>query len=197
MMVVGLTGGIGSGKTTVLNLFKELGVPYYIADIEAKHLMVTSVEIKNEIIALLGKEAYTAKGLSRKFIAEIVFNNREILEQLNTIVHPRVFEHFKNFIESSTADYIIYESAIILDGDSKKLCDKIIVVATPLKTRIERVMKRDGVSEQSVIARINQQMSEKEMIAHSDFVINNISLESTKKEVESINAQILLEIQNA
>ena len=197
MMVVGLTGGIGSGKTIVLNFFKELGVPCYIADVEAKHLMNTSVEIKNEVIALLGEEAYTAKGLNRKFIADIVFNNRDILEQLNAIVHPRVFEDFIKFVESSIADYIIYESAIILDGDSKELCDKIIVVTAPLKTRIERVMKRDDVSEQSVLERINKQMSEKEMLAHSDFVINNISLESTKNEVESINAKILLEIQNA
>ena len=197
MMIVGLTGGIGSGKTTVLKLFKELGVPCYIADIEAKRLMNTSVEIKSEVIALLGEEAYTSKGLNRKFIADIVFNNQDVLEQLNAIVHPRVFEDFKKFFESSTADYIIYESAIILDGDSKIFCDKIIVVATPLKTRIERVVKRDGTSEQSVLARIDQQMSEKEMIAKSDFVINNISLESTKKEVISINTQILLEIQNA
>ena len=196
-MVVGLTGGIGSGKTIVLNFFKEIGVSCYIADVEAKHLMNTSVEIKNEVIALLGEEAYTAKGLNRNFIADIVFNNRDILEQLNAIVHPRVFEDFIKFVESSIVDYIIYESAIILNGDSKKLCDKIIVVTSPLKTRIERVMKRDDVSEQSVLERINKQMSEKEMLAHSDFVINNISLESTKNRVESINAKILLEIQNA
>ncbi|MDC9723020.1 MAG: dephospho-CoA kinase [Urechidicola sp.] len=196
MVVVGLTGGIGSGKTSVLNFFKELGVPCYIADVEAKRLMKTSIEIKKEVIDLFGDKAYTTKGLNRKFIADIVFNNRDILEQLNAIVHPRVFEDFIKFVANSKADYVIYESAIILDGDSKKLCDKIIVVAAPLKTRIERVIKRDGVSKQSVLARINQQMSEKEMIAHSDFTINNISLESTKREVESINTKILLEIQN-
>ncbi len=197
MIVVGLTGGIGSGKTTVLNLFKDLNIPCYIADIEAKRLMNTSAEIKSEVIALFGKEAYSAIGLNREFIADIAFHNPSKLEQLNAIVHPRVFEDFKNFVANSKADYIIYESAILLNGDSKKICDKIVVVTTPLKIRVERVMKRDGASELAVLARINQQMSEKEMIAQSDFVINNSGLESTKNEVENINTQILLEIQNA
>ena len=197
MVVVGLTGGIGSGKTTVLNFFKELGVPCYIADVEAKRLMNTSVEIKKEVIELFGDEAYLSDGLNRKFIADIVFQNPEKLERLNTIVHPRVFEDFKKFVKSSTADYIIYESAILLNGDSKKLCDKVIVVTSPLSIRIERVMKRDKVSEEAVLARINQQMSEKEMITQSDYVIYNSSLKSTKKEVESINVKILIETLNA
>ena len=196
MIVVGLTGGIGSGKTTVLNLFKELGVPCYIADIEAKRLMNTSVEIKGELINLFGEEAYLSEERNRKFIADIVFANPEKLARLNTIVHPRVFEDFKIFIKNSTADYIIYESAILLDGASKELCDKIIVVTAPLKTRIKRVVKRDRDSEQSVLARMNQQMNEKEMIAQSDFVINNTNLESTQTAVEIINSKLLLEIKN-
>ena len=196
MIIIGLTGGIGSGKTTVLNFFKEIGIPCYIGDVEAKRLMNTSSEIKKELLALFGDKAYTVEGLSRKFIADIVFHNPKKLRQLNAIVHPKVFEDFENFVKRASADYIIYESAILLNGDSKKLCDKIIVVTTPLKLRVKRVMKRDGVSEQSVLARIHQQMSEKEMIAQSDFIINNSNLESTRNSVDAINTQILLEIQN-
>ena len=197
MMVVGLTGGIGSGKTTVLNFFKDYGVPCYIADIEAKRLMNTSVEIKNDLIDFFGKEAYLSEGLNRKFIADIVFANPEKLARLNSIVHPRVLEDFKIFIKNSTGDYIIYESALLLDGASKELCDKIIVVTAPLKTRIKRVVKRDKDSEQSILARMNQQMNEKKMIAQSDFIIDNISLESTQTAVEIINSELLLEIQNS
>lgn len=196
MMVVGLTGGIGSGKTTVLKLFKDLGVPCYIADEEAKRLMNTSIEIKKDLIALFGDDAFTPQGLNRKFIANIVFQNPKKLERLNTIVHPRVFEDFKIFVQNATADYVIYESAILLNGSSKKLCDKIIVVTAPLKTRIERVIKRDMVSEQDVLSRINLQMNEKEMVAKSDFVIDNNNLESTKNKVDKINSLILKEVSN-
>lgn len=196
MMIVGLTGGIGSGKTTVLNFFKDLGVSCYVTDIEAKRLMNTSLEIKKDLIILFGDDAYTSQGLNRKFIADIVFKIPKKLEELNAIVHPRVFDDFKMFVENSKADYIIYESAILLQGDFKNLCDKIIVITAPLKTRIERVVQRDKVLEQDVLARINQQMSEKEMMKKADFIINNISLESTKNEVDSVNRLLLKEIKS-
>ncbi|PCI12081.1 MAG: dephospho-CoA kinase [Flavobacteriaceae bacterium] len=195
-MIVGLTGGIGSGKTTVLNFFKDLGVSCYVTDIEAKRLMNTSLEIKKDLIILFGDDAYTSQGLNRKFIADIVFKIPKKLEELNAIVHPRVFDDFKMFVENSKADYIIYESAILLQGDFKNLCDKIIVITAPLKTRIERVVQRDKVLEQDVLARINQQMSEKEMMKKADFIINNISLESTKNEVDSVNRLLLKEIKS-
>lgn len=194
MMIVGLTGGIGSGKTTVLNFFKELGVPCYIADIEAKRLMNTSSEIKMDLIKLFGDDAFTLKGLNRKFIAAIVFENPDKLKKLNAIVHPRVFEDFKSFVKKSKSNYIIYESAILLNANSKELYDKIIVVTAPLKTRIERVVKRDTISEQAVLARINQQMNEREMLAHADFIIDNINLETTQNKVDKINLQLLHEI---
>ncbi|MFK5879403.1 MAG: dephospho-CoA kinase [Flavobacteriaceae bacterium] len=194
MMIVGLTGGIGSGKTTVLNFFKNLGVPCYIADVEAKRLMNTSIKIKRDLILLFGDEAFTPKGLNRKFIADIVFQNPEKLAKLNAIVHPGVFEDFKLFVKNSKADYIIYESAILLQGDSKDLCDKIIVVTAPLNTRIERVVKRDGISKDAVLARINQQMNESEMLSNADFIIDNINLNITQNEVDNINTLLLKEI---
>ena len=196
MMVVGLTGGIGSGKTTVLNFFKDLDVPCYIADVEAKRLMNTSLEIKKDVIDLFGKDAYESGALNRKFISSIVFQNPKKLKLLNAIVHPRVFEDFQKFVKKSKSDYIIYESAILLDSPSKNSCDKIIVVTSPIKTRIERVIKRDETSEQLVLARMNQQLSEKKMIAKADFVINNTNLESTKIEVVKLNSIILQGIQN-
>ena len=194
MMIVGLTGGIGGGKTTVLNFFKDLGAPCYIADVEAKRLMNTSIEIKRDLIALFGDDAYMLQELNRKFIADIVFQNPNKLAKLNAIVHPRVFEDFKSFVKNSKADYIIYESAILLSGDSKDLCDKIIVVTAPLNTRIERVVKRDGISKDAVLARMNQQMNESEMLSNADFIIDNINLNTTQNKVEKINTLLLKEI---
>jgi len=191
MIVVGLTGGIGSGKTTVLNFFKELGVSCYIADVEAKKLMNTSLEIKKEICSLLGDEAYGVNGLNRKYIASIVFKNTSLLQQLNAIVHPRVYQDFKRFVANATSDYVVYENAILLEGKSKDLCDKIITVIAPLKIRVARVMLRDAATEDEVLARIKNQISDEERVAQSDFVIENIDREQTRQNVMKIHTQLL------
>lgn len=186
-MVVGLTGGIGSGKTTALEMFQEKGVSCYVADIEAKKLMNSSSKIRKKIKKTFGKKAYTSKKLNRAYIAEIVFNNTDMLKTLNNIVHPKVDKHFRKFVKKSEGLYVVYESAILFQGDYKEKFDYTITVTAPLKVRIQRVVTRDNSDEKTVLSRIQHQMSEQEMISKSDFVIQNINLNDTQNEVNRIH----------
>lgn len=190
-MVVGLTGGIGSGKTTVLKEFEALGVPVYIADVEAKKLMNTSDEIKLKLRDLLGHQAYVNEELNRSFIADKVFTNKELLSKLNTIVHPVVHQHFKEFVKKQTAVYLVYENAILFENKSEKLCDLVIVVAANLEDRIKRVMLRDGVDKESVTRRINNQWSQEDKIALADYVINNNDQSKLKEQVNQIHVKLM------
>ncbi|AOW19412.1 dephospho-CoA kinase [Urechidicola croceus] len=191
MMVVGLTGGIGSGKTTVLKMFQKYGIDCYIADVEAKKLMNSSNEIKKEVIDVFGNQAYIDNQLNRKYIAQIVFQNPDKLDLLNSIVHPKVRKHFRKFVENSTSAYVIYESAILFENNGEKQCDFIITVSAPKNVRIQRVIARDNVSEIEVLHRIKNQLSDEEKISKSDFVIENIDLELTKLQVRIIHQELL------
>lgn len=190
-MIVGLTGGIGSGKSTVLKMFQSLGVPIYQADIEAKNIMVHSQEVKKNIINLLGEDSYQNNELNRTYIAQKVFNNKELLAALNAIVHPAVHKHFKNFVAKQTAQYLVYENAILYENNSEHLCDKVIVVAADLEDRISRVMKRDKLDREAVLARMNNQWSQEDKIKKADFVIHNSNLEELVKEVAIVHNQLL------
>ena len=189
--VIGLTGGIGSGKTTVAKLFKELGIAVYIADKEAKLLMKSSIKIKQKIITLLGKNAYRDRLPNKKFIAEQVFNNTPLLNELNAIIHPELAIHFKAWIKKQTGTYIIKEAAILFESGAYKTCDKIILITAPEALRIERVLQRDTTTKEAILARIKHQLSDNEKIKNAHFVINNINLEDTKKEVFKIHNTIL------
>lgn len=191
-MIVGLTGGIGSGKTTVARMFANLGVPVYIADKEAEDLMETSSEIRTEIIKLLGEQAYNGTLPNRAFIADNVFVNSDKLARLNAIIHPRVQQHFLDWVRGQKAPYVIKEAAILFESGSYKNCDKIITVTAPLEVRIHRVVSRDGVTQQAVESRINHQWDESKKVALSDYVIENILIENTEKEVEDIHRKLLL-----
>ena len=195
MKVVGLTGGIGSGKSTVLEMFKTLGIPYYIADNEAKKLMNTSKVIKAKLISNFGDNAYTKDGLNRTYLADIVFNDKNKLKVINSIVHPEVHNHFKEFLKSQKCDYLLFENAILFENGSDKFCDYIITVTAPLETKIDRILKRDKTTREAILARINNQLSDKEKIKKSDFVIANIDLESTKRQVVNIHQQLIENIQ--
>lgn len=187
-MVVGLTGGIGSGKTTVANFFKEFNVAVYIADVEAKKLMNSSEVIKEKLVKEFGKEVYIDNQLNRPYLAEIVFNNKEKLSVLNNIVHPEVYKHLNDFIKSNTdKDYVLYENAILFENKSDVFCDKIITVTAPLEVRISRVLSRDNTSEKEVLQRINNQWSEEKKIMQSNYIISNISLKNTQKSVRKIH----------
>ena len=191
MMIVGLTGGIGSGKSTVAGFFSELGIPVYEADREAKALMNRSKVIRRKLIALFGKRAYRKDELNRPFIAKKIFNDSSLLKEMNAIVHPKVGSHFKRWLKKQKTDYIIKEAAILFESGSHKDCDLIITVTAPEEVRLERVMARDDSEKEQVLAIMNNQISDDERIPRSDFVISNSNLEKTRQKVEEIHAEIL------
>ncbi len=186
MKIIGLTGGIGSGKSTVLQLFQELGMATYVADTEAKKIMNTDKKLISQLLDLFGKKAYVQGVLNNSYIASVVFNNKEKLEALNALVHPRLHEHFNNFIKNSDAEYVIYEAAILFESGSAKLCDYIITVIANLEDRIERVMLRDNTSKAQILERMNHQLNDNYKMEKSNFVIRNNSLANTKLQVSTI-----------
>jgi dephospho-CoA kinase len=186
MKIIGLTGGIGSGKTTVANHFIGAGIPVYIADDEARKIM-QSPEILREIEKIFGSVIFKNEVLNRQKLAEIVFSNSDKLKQLNAIIHPAVKKHFGNWILNyKNSPFVIYETAILFESGSYKDCDKIITVTAPLETRIERVIQRDKTSRENVLKRIKMQWTDDQRLGKSDFVIENINPEITKSEVGKI-----------
>lgn len=192
MKIIGLTGGIGSGKSTVLNFFKELGAPVYVSDVEAKRIMHSSQDIIDKVTELFGKEAYIQGELNRKLIAAIVFSDKNKLKALNEIVHPAVYKDFKEFIKMKKAPYVIYESALLFENKSESQFDTIVLVVAPLKLRIERVQKRDQSTIAEIEARINNQLSDEIKIEKSDYILLNTNLGTTKKEVQRLHNLFLV-----
>ena len=190
MMIVGLTGGIGSGKTTVAKLFKELGVPVYNSDLRAKKLMKNSREIRTAVIDLLGKDSYVLERLNKKYIADKVFSNKELLQKLNAIVHPAVRNDFLRWVKSKKTSYVIQEAAILFENSSYSNFDKIILVKAPKKVRLERILERDNGSKEEILARMENQWDDSEKIPLSDYIIENIDLDQTKLQVEQIHRQL-------
>ncbi|MEI6817032.1 MAG: dephospho-CoA kinase [Bacteroidota bacterium] len=175
MLVIGITGGIGSGKTVVCKLFQQLGVPVYNADNEAKKLMASDLVLIKMIKKKFGPEVYGSKDeLNRKKLAEIVFKDKEALAKLNSIVHPAVRKHFKKWVtEHSDVPYVMKEAAILIESGASEDCNKIITVVAPNNLRIKRVVERDNVSKERVKSIIASQMSTSENVKKSDFVIHN------------------------
>ena len=183
--IAGITGGIGSGKTTAAKFFEELGVPVYNSDTRAKIIQNENSEVKVKIIEAFGDEAYNESGLNRDYIAKQVFNNNEKLKQLNQIVHPAVFNDFEKWKQQQTSNIVMKEAAILIESGSYKDCNVVISVLVDLEKRIERTMMRDGFTREEVLSRIAKQISDEERIAKSDFIIdNNGDLDHLKKEVE-------------
>lgn len=189
-MVVGVTGGIGSGKSTVVAEFQQLEVPCYVADVEAKKLMISSKEVQSKIVDLLGEEAYQEGELNRSFISDKVFHNKELLAQLNGIVHPAVHQHLKEFVAQQKAPYCIYESAILYENNNEYLCDKVIVITADLEERIQRVLHRDHVTREAVLARIKNQWSQEEKVKKADFIIENKDLKTLKQQVLAVHQKL-------
>ncbi|UOY06923.1 dephospho-CoA kinase [Muricauda sp. SCSIO 64092] len=190
-MIVGLTGGMGSGKSTVAAFFRELGVPVYDSDEEAKLLMVDSEEVRKDIVQLFGPGAYHGKKLNKAFISKIVFNEKEKLKQLNAVVHPAVRKHFLSWVQSRDFPYVIQETALIFENKAQKNYDLVILVTAPEKVRIQRVMDRDAMSEAQIKARLGNQLSDESKIPLADHMIENIDLEQTKKDVGKLHKTIL------
>ena len=190
MMVVGLTGGIGSGKSTIAKAFAALGIAVFNSDEQAKALIANNAQVKKRIIAAFGEEAYQNGEYNRAYIAQIVFNNSEKLAILNGIVHPALAKYFKRWAKEQTSPYVLKEAAILFESGSYKDCDYIITVTAPEEVRIARVMARDHCTEAQVRARMAQQWSDAQRIALSNAVIENIDLEKAKKEVKRINNEL-------
>ena len=184
--IIGLTGGIGSGKTTVANHFRVAGIPVYIADDEARKIM-QSDEINAEIKKKFGDTVFDNGILNREKLSGIVFNDPEKLKLLNAIIHPAVKKHFSSWIlNQKNAPYIIYEAAILFESGSYKDCDIIITVTAPLELRIQRVIQRDKTTRENVLSRINMQWNDEKRIDKSDFVIENDTTEIAKSAVDKI-----------
>jgi dephospho-CoA kinase len=175
MLKIGLTGNMGSGKTTVSKIFEILGIPVFYADDAAKTVMVKDKILINEIKAAFGKTSYFDDGsLNRKHIADIVFNNDEQLTKLNSIVHPATFRAFDEWVKNvGNVPYVLKEAALLFESNSYKMCDYSIMVQAPLEIRIKRVMQRDGLTRDEVEKRNAHQFSEEKKTALANYIIKN------------------------
>lgn len=195
MIKVGITGGIGSGKTTVCEIFERLGVPVYYADKQAKYLMETDKKLREAIRQLFGDEAFDAENnLNRAFIAGIVFKDEEKLLALNALVHPAVkadYDSWNAILARKEYPYSLKEAALLVESGSYKDLDKLIVVSAPLEDRIKRVMARDNVSEEQVKARIDAQLPDAEKVKLADYVIDNNLIMELVPQVSKVHLDLL------
>ncbi|MEN9909500.1 MAG: hypothetical protein RLZZ540_2649 [Bacteroidota bacterium] len=184
--IIGLTGGIGSGKTTIANYLASLGIPVYIADDAGKKVMQTK-EILEAIKEQFGAAIFDENQLNRAKLAGIVFDDPNQLKALNAIVHPAVRKDYKDWLSQHQKDPIlVYESAILFESGSYKDFDYILTITAPLETRIERVLKRETISRDQVLNRINSQWTDEQRISKSDFVVDNIDIVKTKLKIDKI-----------
>jgi dephospho-CoA kinase len=173
MLKVGLTGGIGSGKSTVARIFEVFGIPVYYADNASKRLMNEDEELKSKVISVFGKDAYPDNVLDRKYLSELVFNDSEKVNLLNSLVHPATIKDALQWMQIQKAPYVIKEAALIFESGSNKDLDYIIGVKAPVELRIKRTMARDNISDEQVKARMNIQMDEESKIRLCHYVIVN------------------------
>ncbi|MDL2251277.1 dephospho-CoA kinase [Odoribacter sp. OttesenSCG-928-J03] len=173
MLRIGLTGGIGSGKTTIAEIFSNLKYPIYISDQRANHLINSDPQIKSALTGHFGKDIYTPEGcLDKKELANIIFQDKAALNFVNQTVHPRVLEDFTHWAEQQTGDMVLFESAILFEAGLEGYFDYIICIYAPLELRVKRVARRDHIAEEKVMERINNQMDDREKCRKSDFIIN-------------------------
>lgn len=175
MIRVGITGGIGSGKSSIAHMFELLKVPVYYSDVQAKLLMTQNKDLKHKLKDLLGSECYEASGaLNRAYIAEKIFNNQSLLEQVNAIVHPAVEAHFEAFCENHKAEkYVLKEAAILIETGAFKALDKLILVTMREEDRISRIMQRDNSKREEVQAKIAKQWPDKKKAKFADYILEN------------------------
>lgn len=190
MLKVGITGGIGSGKSTVAKIFASLGIPVYDADRAAKRLVLTDGDMRRNIIEHFGEEAYLNGQYNKQYISKIVFNNKEKLELLNTIIHPATIEDANNWFLRQDAPYSLKEAALIFESDSQKHLDYVIGVFAPEAIRIQRTIDREGITAEQVKARIEKQMNEDEKMGRCNFVIDNSGKESVISQVLEIHVNL-------
>lgn len=190
-LLIGITGGIGSGKSIVCKIFECFGIPTYYADDRAKWLMNNDPELKSKVIDQFGEQAYVNGELDRAYIGKLAFHDQEVLNQLNSIVHPLVGKDFKDWVSSnSDKPYLLKEAALIFEAGSYKQLDKVISVYADQEIRIARVLQRDPHrNKEDILAIIQKQMPEEEKMERADFVIHNDGSSSLIKQVQELNIQ--------
>ena len=190
--IIGLTGGIGSGKSTVAKFIEEMGFPVYYSDVRAKEIVNDDELLKKGIIELLGEKAYDENGLyDRKYVAEIVFNDEELLQKLNGMIHPAVKYDFEKWVGNQTTEFVFKETALLFELKLNESCFKSVLVTADDNLRLKRVMDRDGKTYREVENVMNKQMPEKDKIKIADFVIfNNDGMDELQAETENVIRQI-------
>ncbi len=188
---IGLTGGIGSGKTVVSKVFQALGIPIYYADAEAKRIMNEDIGLRTQIIALFGDEAYTNGQLNRAFIASIVFSDQRKLDGLNALVHPSTIRAGERWMQAQTTPYAIKEAALIFESGSEAHLDYVIGVLSPAALRMSRVMARDNASVEQITRRMNSQLDEAEKMDRCDFVIINDEHQAVIPQVLAVHEALM------
>lgn len=194
MLKIGITGGIGSGKTTVCKVFETLGIPVFYADTVAKEIMITDPILVAGIKDTFGEESYFENGsLNNKHIAAIVFNNIDELAKLNALVHPAVFRAFETWEKDipSTVPYTLKEAALLFESGSYKMCDQNILVTSPMAVKLARVMQRDKVTEAQVLARMDKQFGDEQKMAMANYFIENTEQKSVIEQVLNLHQQFL------
>jgi dephospho-CoA kinase len=188
---IGVTGGIGSGKTSVCRVFNVLGIPIFSADAEARRIMDSDPIVMEQVRKIAGKDVYSQGILDRAGLASIIFNDEKRLSKINNLVHPVIFDNFRKWAEESSAPYVIMEAAILFESNASFVVDKIITVIAPLEERIERVTRRNMLDRDQVLERIKNQMDDQYKIKHSDWVINNSENEMIIPAILKIHEEII------
>lgn len=190
MYKVGVTGGIGSGKSTVCDMLAARGIAVYIADTEAKRLMSSDETLKRDIVALFGDDAYLHGELNREFLASRVFCDKEALRRLNGVVHPAVMRDFAAWAEAQEGDYVVLESAILFEAGLESSVDATVAVMAPVELRLERAMRRDGTDREKIEERMRNQLSDDERSERAKYAIVNIVLEDLEDDVEQLHRRL-------
>jgi len=190
MVILGLTGGIGSGKTFIADVFNNIGVPVYNSDFRAKQLMNTNEIIKEQLIGKFGKDVFINKELNKKLIADNIFIDKSLIKWINNLVHPIVKADFDNWVQRQDSQIVVKEAAILIESGAYRQCDKIILVTAPENIRIDRIKNRDNMTLQQIKNRMSNQMSDKEKKKYADFIIINDGIKIVKTQIEDILKQI-------
>jgi len=192
VLKIGLTGGLGSGKSTIAKIFEVLGIPVYYADTEAKRIMNEDPQLKATIIKHFGSESYIQNQLNRTYLSSIVFNNKEKLSLLNSLVHPATIRDSKNWIDKQTTTYAIKEAALIFESGTQEYLDYVIGVSAPEQLRIQRAMLRDQLSRDQVLQRMSKQIEEVIKMHLCDFVIYNDELKPVIPQVLELHKKLTI-----
>jgi len=193
---LGVTGGIGSGKTTVCKVFSVLGVPVFSADDEARKLQDNDIDLRRKINALAGKDLFTSGKLDRASLAELIFRNRELLEKVNSVVHPAVFSYFREWVKKQDTPYSIMEAAILFESGASEMMDRVLTVVTPIEERIERVVNGKRLTREQVTERIMNQIDDETRISKSDYVIFNSENDMIIPAVLGVHKEMLRQYQS-